>query len=52
MNKNPNNKDNTRPKSFFGKLFDKLDKKLEEKSKTQSCGCCQPKEKENKSCCS
>lgn len=37
-------------KGFFGKLIEKLDKKLEEKSKEQSC--CSPSDKKNgKSCC-
>lgn len=40
----------TEKKGFIGKLIDKLDKKLEEKSKEQSC--CNPSDKKNgKSCC-
>jgi hypothetical protein len=27
-------------KGFFGKLVDKLDKKLEKKSKEKKCSCC------------
>ncbi len=39
-------------KGFFAKLFDKLDKKLEEKAKSGPC-CCKSDNKEgNKSCCS
>lgn len=31
---------------FFNKLIDKLDNKLEKKSKEKKCGCCQnPKDK-------
>ncbi len=39
----------TKKKSFFGKLMEKLDKKMEEKAKTKPC--CDSKDKE-KSCCS
>jgi len=38
-------------KGFFSRMFDKLDKLMEEKSKSSSC-CCKPSDKENKSCCS
>ncbi len=38
-------------KGFFGKLVEKLDKKMEEKSKSKPC--CDSKDKgEDKSCCS
>jgi len=38
-------------KSFFGKLIEKLDKKMEEKTKTKPC--CDSKDKDKgKSCCS
>ena len=36
-------------KSIFGKLIEKLDKKMEEKAKTEPC--CDSKDK-GKSCCS
>lgn len=39
-----------RKKSFFGKLIDKLDKKMEEKARIKPC--CASKEKtKGKSCC-
>ncbi len=34
-------------KGFFGKLIDKMDKKMEKKSKEKGCGCEDSKE----SCC-
>ncbi len=38
-------------KGFFGKLIEKLDKKMEEKAKAKPC--CDPKDKDKgKSCCS
>ncbi len=37
-------------KGFFGKLFDKADKKLEEKSKGCGCGCCGSGAKKDKKC--
>ncbi|MCX5687502.1 MAG: hypothetical protein NTV71_02500 [Candidatus Omnitrophica bacterium] len=49
-----NNESNTKEgkkKSFFAKLFDRLDKKLEEKAKSESC-CCKPSDKGDSSCCS
>jgi len=49
MNKNIDNQGKPKSKSFLWKFFDKLDKKMEEKAKSQSC-CCVPKEKQNKSC--
>jgi len=39
-------------KGFFSRLIDKLDKKMEEKSKASSCGCKSNNQGENKSCCS
>ena len=41
----------TRKKSFFAKVFEKLDKKMEEKAKSESCGCRPPNGKDNNSCC-
>lgn len=35
---------------FFANLLEKLDKRLEEKSKKAGC-CCQPKEGKKDSCC-
>lgn len=38
-------------KGFFAKLFDKLDKKMQEKAKSNPC-CCKGDDKEGKkSCC-
>jgi hypothetical protein len=49
--KNNNNKaEKLRKKSFFSRFFDKLDKKMEEKARSQSC-CSGPKDKGSKSCC-
>jgi len=39
-------------KGFFAKLFDKLDKKMEEKAKSGSCCGKGDDRKEKKSCCS
>jgi hypothetical protein len=36
-------------KGFFGKLADKLDEKLEKKSKQKKCCCCS--ESKEESCC-
>jgi hypothetical protein len=47
--KQNNNKDKAK-KGFFAKIFDKLDKKMEEKAKSSSCCCCQD-EKSKDSCC-
>jgi len=38
-------------KRLFLQLFDKIDKKLEEKAKSQTC-CCKPSDKGGNSCCS
>ena len=38
-------------KQFFTRLFEQLDKKMEEKAKSQPC-CCKPSDKEKNSCCS
>lgn len=44
------NKKNAQKKGFWGKLLEKVDKKLEEKSKKTSC--CSPKDKgKGSSCC-
>ncbi|MBU0504012.1 MAG: hypothetical protein ABH882_02520 [Candidatus Omnitrophota bacterium] len=45
------NKQEGKKKGFFGKLFEKLDKKIQEKANSSS-GCCRPKDKDNNSCCS
>lgn len=39
-------------KSFFKGLVDKLDKKMEEKSKSTSCCCGGSKSSKDSSCCS
>ena len=38
-------------KTFLGGLFEKLDKKMEERAKAKPC-CCKPSDKEKNSCCS
>ena len=38
-------------KGFFARMFEKLDKKMEEKAKSGSC-CCKPSDKGDGSCCS
>lgn len=38
-------------KQFFLGLFAKIDKKMEEESRSSSC-CCKPSDKGDKSCCS
>lgn len=37
-------------KGFFARLFEKMDKKLEEKSKKTGC-CCQTQKNDGDSCC-
>jgi len=46
------NKKTADKKGFFARLFESLDKKMEEKSK-DGCCCCAPKSKDDKksSCC-
>jgi hypothetical protein len=39
-------------KGFFSKLFEKLDQKLEERSKKTGCGCSAKKNNNGDSCCS
>jgi hypothetical protein len=36
---------------FFGRMFDKVDKKMKEKAGSGKCCCCAPEKKEDKSCC-
>jgi len=38
-------------KGFFARMIDKLDKKMQEKSKSKSC-CCNNGKSDKKSCCS
>ncbi len=51
MKENSGNKRKGKVKTFFRGLFEKLDKKMEEKAKSTSC-CCKPSNKEKNSCCS
>ena len=51
MGENNGNKKNSKIKTFLRGLFEKLDKKMEEKAKAKSC-CCKPSDKEKNSCCS
>jgi len=50
MDQKNEEKKESKAKGFFGRLFDKVDKKLEEKAKKNSCSCCGDKP-EKKSCC-
>lgn len=45
------NSDKIKKKGFIGKLIEKLDKKMEEKSKAKPC-CDTKDESKGKSCCS
>jgi len=45
------NKNETKKKSFFAKVFEKLDRKMQDKAKSQN-SCCGPSNKGNNSCCS
>lgn len=51
MKGNNGNKKNGKIKTFLRGLFEKLDKKMEEKAKSKPC-CCKPSDKEKNSCCS
>jgi len=51
MANNESNAKEGKKKSFFARLFDKLDKKMEEKAKSGTC-CCKPSDKGDGSCCS
>lgn len=51
MANNENNAKEPKKKSFFARLFDKLDKKMKEKAKSNPC-CCKPSDKGGGSCCS
>ena len=51
MESNDNKVKEGKKKSFFARLFDKLDKKMKEKAKSESC-CCKPSDKGDSSCCS
>jgi len=44
------NSEKPKKKSFIAMLFEKLDKRMEEKAKSKPC-CCKPEDKEGKSCC-
>ena len=50
MENNSNKAKENKKKSFFARLFDRLDKKMEEKAKSQPC--CKPSDKGGNSCCS
>ena len=51
MANNESNAKEGKKKSFFVRLFDKLDKKMKEKAKSGSC-CCKSSDKGDGSCCS
>lgn len=50
MENNSNKAKENKKKSFFARLFDRLDKKMEKKAKSQPC--CKPSDKGGNSCCS
>ncbi|MDD5518953.1 MAG: hypothetical protein PHV98_06355 [Candidatus Omnitrophica bacterium] len=43
-------KNEPKKKCFFARMFEKLDKKMEEKARAKGC-CCRPSDKGNDSCC-
>ena len=50
MGENQDKSEKTEKKGWFGKWIEKLDKKMEAKSR--ECGCCAPKDpKKGSSCC-
>lgn len=51
MEKNNEVKKSGKVKSFLKGIAEKLDKKMQEKSKNSSC-CCNPKSSKDSSCCS
>jgi hypothetical protein len=51
MMKRTDNRNKAKKKSFLAGLFEKLDKKMEEKSKSQPC-CSKPTGTKGGSCCS
>ncbi|MFA5275663.1 MAG: hypothetical protein WC417_02080 [Candidatus Omnitrophota bacterium] len=51
MNKNNEIKKTGKIRVFFGKLFEKLDKEMQEKANAKPC-CCKPSDKAKNSCCS
>lgn len=51
MDKELNSNKENKPKGFFARLVEKIDKKIEEKAKKSSCSCGSGKNGEN-SCCS
>jgi len=50
MSEEPLDKKAPKRKSFFSRLIDKLDKKLEEKSKSKPCCCVKPQDKQKSPC--
>ncbi|MBP7654464.1 hypothetical protein KA977_13645 [Candidatus Dependentiae bacterium] len=51
MSEKNQEKESKEKKGFLSKIIDKFDKKLEEKSKLQSCCCCSKDKDNKKSCC-
>lgn len=51
MKEKVDNGKDAKKESFFAGLFRKLDKKMEEKARSQPC-CCKPSDKKGDSCCS
>ncbi len=50
MDQKSEEKKENKPKGFFGRLFESLDKKLAEKAKQSKC-CCNSGNDKDKSCC-
>ncbi|MDD4939123.1 MAG: hypothetical protein PHE18_05745 [Candidatus Omnitrophica bacterium] len=50
MDTDAGNKKEAKKRSFFSRVFEKLDKKMKEKA-DKSC-CCKPGDNKNGSCCS
>lgn len=51
MKDNANKENENKKESFFAKVFEKLDKKMEKKAKSRAC-CSSSSGKEKNSCCS
>jgi|GEM_PF-554303 len=50
MNEKAENKNEPKKKCFIGRLFETLDRKMEEKARAKGC-CCRPSDKRNDPCC-
>ena len=50
MNEKADNKNEPKKKCFISRLFETLDRKMEEKARAKGC-CCRPSDKRNDPCC-